>query len=115
VEQVVFAGVPQTLRPQLGIAGGRFTALVAAMRANPGQTVHVLVEEAADFLATEPVSSLSLPIETADRLRLLGIDTCGQYATLPRHAVEAQFGFGGGTAWLAARGDDPRPLHPRPW
>lgn len=115
IERAVFAGVPRTLHPQLGIAGHRFTALVAATRARPRSTVHVPVEDAAAVLATEPVSSLPLPVEAIERLRLLGIDTCGQYAALPRHAVEAQFGFVGGIAWFAACGEDPRPLRPRPW
>ncbi|MPZ98670.1 MAG: DNA polymerase Y family protein [Dehalococcoidia bacterium] len=115
VQRAVFAGVPAALAPRLGIAGHRLTALVAATRAGPGATVHVTTEDAAAFLAPEPVSCLPLSVEAVERLRLLGIDTCGQFAALPRHAVEAQFGFEGGAAWLAACGEDPRPLYPRPW
>ncbi len=115
LRRAVFADVPSTLSPQLGIAGHRFTALIAATRAAPGAAVHVPVEEAADFLASETVASLPLPVEVIERLHLLGITICGQFAALPCHAVEAQFGFAGGVAWLAAGGADPRPVRPRPW
>jgi nucleotidyltransferase/DNA polymerase involved in DNA repair len=115
VRQAVVAGVPPRLRPQLGIAGHRFTALVAAQRAAPAGAVHVPLAEAGAFLAAEGLLRLPLISDDIDRLHLLGIETCGQFAALPRHAVEAQFGFEGGIAWLAARGEDPRPLRPRPW
>jgi len=115
VRRAVFAVVPSHVQPQLGIAGHRFTAQVAAMRAEPGEVVHVADEVAAEFLTREPVSSLPLDVDATDRLRLLGIETCGALAGLPRQAVEAQFGYPGGIAWLAARGEDPTPLRPRPW
>lgn len=114
VRRAVFAGVPPRLSPQLGLAGHRFTALVAALRAEPAALIHVSDEDEA-FLALERVGRLPLPVEDVERLHLLGIDTCGQLAALPRAAVEAQFGLVGGIAWLAARGEDPRPVRPRPW
>lgn len=112
--RAVFAGIPLRLSPQLGVAGHRFTALVAALRAEPAACVHV-ADQDMHFLAPEPIGRLPLPVEDVGRLHLLGIDTCGQLAALPRHAVEAQFGWVGGVAWLAARGEDPRPVRPRPW
>ncbi|MSQ29604.1 MAG: DNA polymerase Y family protein [Dehalococcoidia bacterium] len=115
LKRAVFAGVPLRLQPQLGVAQTRFTALMAAHRAEPDAILHVPPGEAAAFLATEPVSRLPIAVEVIERLRLLGIDNCGAFAALPRHAVEAQFGFEGGIAWLAARGEDPRPVRPRPW
>ncbi len=115
LRDAVFAGVPDGLRPQLGVAGHRFTAWVAASRTGPGTLQHVPIEEAAAFLAPRAVSWLPLDPEAVARLRLLGIATCGQFAALPRHAVEAQFGIAGGLAWLAARGEDATPVRPRPW
>jgi len=115
MRRAVFAGMPSHLQPQLGIAGHRFTAQVAAMRAEPGTAVHVPCEEATAFLDPEPVTSLQLDVGTVELLHLLGVTTCGGLARLPRHAVEAQFGYPGGIAWLAARGEDPTPLRPRPW
>jgi len=115
VQRAVFAGVPARLSPQLGIAGHRLTALVSAMRAEASAVLHVPDDEAAAFMADEPAAHLPLFPADIEHLHLLGIDTCGQFARLPRHAVEAQFGAEGGLAWLAAHGEDPRPVRPRPW
>ena len=115
LKRAVFTGVPPGLHPRLGVADARFTALAAALRAGPDAAVHVPRVDAATFLAPESVSRLPLDIEAVERLRLLGIEQCGAFAALPRHAVEAQFGLEGGLAWLAARGEDPRPVRPRPW
>lgn len=111
----VFAALPDRLEPRLGVAEARFTAHMAALRAEPGKGIRVMPADAADFLASEPVSRLPLEIEAVERLRMLGVETVGAFAALPRSAVEAQFGFPGGVAWLAARGEDPVPVRPRPW
>ena len=115
LKRAVFSAVPERLSPQLGIADARFTAHMAALRAEPSEVVRVTLADAPVFLASESVSRLPLEIEAVERLRLLGIDTCGAFTALPRSAVEAQFGYPGGVAWLAARGEDPMPLRPRPW
>jgi DNA polymerase-4/protein ImuB len=115
IRQAVFAQVPRQFHPRLGIAGHRFTAFAAAMRASHTDMIHVPLDEAAAFLACEPVSRLPLSVEDIEQLSLLGIEECGQLALLPGHAIEARFGRTGGIAWLAARGEDPRPVRPRPW
>lgn len=115
LKRAVFGGVPPQLCPQLGVADARFTALMAAHRAEPNAVVHVPLTEAATFLATELVSRLPLEVDAVERLHLLGIERCGAFAALPRAAIEAQFGLEGGVAWLAARGEDPRPVRPQPW
>lgn len=115
LQQAVFAGIPERLSPQLGVAGHRLTAYLAALRAAPSEMVQVPQGEAAAFLFEESVRHLPLPSGYVEQLHLLGIDTCGALAALPRAAVEAQFGWPGGIAWLAARGEDPRPVRPRPW
>ncbi len=113
--RIALGAAPCALGPRLGVADHRFTAYIAARRARPGEALAVSAREAADFLAREHVSRLGLEEEAVERLLLLGISTCGDLAALPRHAVEAQFGPQGGHAWLAARGEDPTPLRPRPW
>ena len=115
LRRTLFAGVPERLVPQLGVADARFTAHMAALRAQPATAVQVPLADAPAFLAIEPVARLPLRVEAIERLRLLGIQTCGAFVALPRHAVEAQFGLPGSVAWLAARGQDPTPLRPRPW
>ena len=103
----------KALGARLGVAGSRFTARAAAHAAAPGEWLRVAAAEARAFLA--PLPSEWLPLEAAAQgwLRLLGLETLGDLAALPRHAVEAQFGPAGGQAWLAARGEDPTPLTPR--
>lgn len=115
LHQAVLAALAAPLPPQLGMAGQRFTAIVAAREAAPGTLVEVGSGDEAAFLTDVPVAMLPLPGEAIARLGLLGIRTCGDYTALPRHAVEAQFGFPGGVAWLAARGEDPHPVRPQPW
>ncbi|MDA0270026.1 MAG: DNA polymerase Y family protein [Chloroflexi bacterium] len=115
LSRAIFVGIPPALRPQLGVAEYRFTAFIAALHAQPSEVVHVPVGDAAEFLADAPISRLALNTDAVEQLHLLGIERCGQLAALPRHAVEAQFGYPGGIAWLAARGQDTTPLRPRPW
>lgn len=115
LERIAFTAAPRGLQPRLGVANHRFTAQMAALRAQPRQSLAVRAGDAAAFLAPEHVSHFPLDGDAVERLLLLGIDTCGGLARLPRHAVEAQFGPDGGRAWLAANGEDPTPLTPRPW
>jgi DNA polymerase-4/protein ImuB len=119
LERAVLEAAPALLGlrlgPRLGVAGHRFTAYAAARRAKPSEAVRVTSDEAAEFLAPHPTGWLPLDDEDRARLRLLGIDTIGAFAELPRHAVEAQFGAAGGRAWLAARGEDQTPLRPAPF
>ena len=115
IAQMVLEAVPGGLGTRLGFAGRRFTAQAAAQHAPPGEAMHVPDTEAAAFLAPLPASWLPLAIDVVERLRLLGITTCGDVAMLPRHAFVAQFGRVADRAWRAAQGDDPEPIAPRPW
>jgi len=114
LERALLDAVPPMLAPRLGVAGERFTALVAARRAPPGGVLRVEPGESAAFLADAPAAWLPLDGEAQERLRLFGLRTIGQYAALPGQAAQAQFGVPGRRAWLAARGRDPEPLCPRP-
>lgn len=115
VEQAIFDAVPLGLRPCLGIADTKFTTGIAARCALPGEPLRVEPATAKDFLAGKPAAWLPLDHEAIERLGLLGIRTIGEFAAFARSAVEAQFGKAGGRAWLAARGEDPSPLRPRPF
>ena len=103
------------LGTRLGVAGARFTAYAAAHAAPPGEWRRIADEDAEAFLAPLPTEWLPLSAAEQGWLRLLGLETLGDLAALPHHAVEAQFGPAGGLAWLAARGRDPAPLRPRPF
>ena len=114
IESALLAAAPVTLEPRVGVAGERFTSWAAARSADPGTSVRVEPGESAAFLARRPADWLPLDTETLRQLRLLGIHTVGEFAALPGHAVQAQFGPPGKRAWLAARGRDPEPVRPQP-
>ena len=113
IAAAVFAATPEGLVLRLGLAGQRFTAYAAAHEAPPHGMLAIGPAEAGAWLAEKPADWLPLPDEAREHLRLLGIETLGAFGALPRQAVEAQLGAAGGHAWLAARGDDPEPVHPQ--
>jgi nucleotidyltransferase/DNA polymerase involved in DNA repair len=100
------------IRAQLGKAKTKFAARVAAAVAQADTTCNVPEGKEAQFLAPYALSLLPLDKTMKRRLPLLGIETLGQYAHLPRIAAWEQFGKHG--RWLhdLARGIDPRPLSP---
>ena len=115
VERAILQAAPPSLPARLGIAGERFTAGVAARSAAPGDAQRVPAGASAAFLADKPTAWLPLPPGDQARLQLFGIHTMGALAALPRHAVAAQFGADGESAWLAAGGADPSPVVPDPF
>ena len=92
---------------RVGVADGRFAALLAARRA-----VVVPPGESRAFLAPFPVAVLDRP-ELADLLVRLGVPTLGALAALPPVQVLARFGPEGAVAHGLARGLDDRPLAAR--
>jgi nucleotidyltransferase/DNA polymerase involved in DNA repair len=102
------------LRPRAGIGPGKFVAWVAARQAEPGTVLAVEPESLRDFLAEQPVAYLPLPVQTVRRLEQLGIRRFAELTALSRSAVQARFGPQGGRAWDLARGQDERPVVPRP-
>ncbi|MEZ4554706.1 MAG: DNA polymerase Y family protein [Dehalococcoidia bacterium] len=113
LQAALLAAAPRELPVRLGVAGQRFTALVAAKTAAPQSATWVLEGESAAFLAGQAVEWLPLDADHLERLRLFGITSLGEFAALPMQAAQAQFGAQGRRAWLAARGEDPERLHPR--
>ena len=103
---------PAALGPRLGIAPGKFPALVAARRAAAGRFLNVQAGRVQSFLAAQPVEMLPVPEEMRRRLRLLDIETLGALAALPRAALAAQFGPPGEMAWELARGRDDSEVRP---
>ena len=104
--------IPETFVIQIGIAGNKFLACLAAMHSPPGGH-KILTGDAAAFLKNLPGDVLPVSMESKDKLRAFGIHTLGQIAALPPGPLQAQFGPEGKRLWELARGHDDTPLHPR--
>jgi len=98
--------------PRVGIGNTRFGAAVAAHLGTGVIPAGGRREEAA-FLAPLPLALLPADAETQERLRVLGLQTMGQLATLDHSAVVARFGAPGAELHDLVRGMDRRPLRPR--
>ncbi|MGE5134717.1 MAG: DNA polymerase Y family protein [Gemmatimonadota bacterium] len=98
---------------QAGVAGGLFTAELAARTAAPGGLQVVPASQEGAFLGPLPVSALGDP-DLADVLPRLGIRTLADFAALPAAEAVNRFGTTGAVAHRLARGLPPRPLAPRP-
>ncbi|HUT67299.1 MAG TPA: DNA polymerase Y family protein [Dehalococcoidales bacterium] len=104
--------IPETFTSQIGIAGNKFLAYLAARRSPPGGH-RILTGDAGTFLKDLPCDVLPVSIKSRDRLRDFGMRTLGQVAALPPGPVQSQFGPEGKRIWELARGHDDTPLYPR--
>jgi len=115
----VVQGIGQAVRKEvhlaasIGLAGGKFTAHVAASCVDPDQALIIAPGSEREFLQGFPVEVLPMDEDMARRLRLLGITTLGQLAALPADAVLAQFGKQGRYLQRLAMGHDDRRVIPR--
>jgi nucleotidyltransferase/DNA polymerase involved in DNA repair len=110
LERAIRVAVPRALYPRIGVAGGRFTASVAAHLAPlPGVRL-VEAGETKAFLAPLPVHFLPFAPDELQRLELLGLRLIADLAALPFTAVQAQFGPSGAHAWRLANGQDGVPV-----
>jgi nucleotidyltransferase/DNA polymerase involved in DNA repair len=97
----------------VGIAGGKFTARVAAQTARPGLAKIVPPGQEAAFLAPLSIDLLPASDSMRWRLGLLGLHSMGDIARLPLGSFQAQFGAEGRRCWDLASGIDNEPLSPR--
>jgi DNA polymerase-4 len=104
--------VPEAFTAQMGIAGNKFLACLAARYSPPGGQ-KILSGAAAAFLKDLPTDILPIPLDSRDKLRAFGMRTLGQVAALPPGPLQAQFGPEGKRLWELARGLDNTPLCPR--
>lgn len=108
VQEVLHAVRGLRVPAQVGWAGGRFAASVAAQVAGPGQACLVAPGYEAAFLAPLPLEYLPLSEEVREELAVLGVRTMGAFAHLPAPSVGTRFGQQGLRAWELAHGrDDP--------
>ncbi|MGD0794107.1 MAG: hypothetical protein ABR958_00735 [Dehalococcoidales bacterium] len=104
--------IPETFAVQIGIAGNKFLAYLAALH-SPAGGQKILTGNAAAFLEDLPADVLPISMESRDKLHAFGMRTLGQIAALPPGPLQAQFGPEGKRLWELARGHDDTPLYPR--
>jgi protein ImuB len=99
---------------RIGAGPTRFVALAAASAARPRRPLIIDERSTNTFLAKQPVSLLRLRGLTTlpEDLQKLGLETLGDVAALPSHAMADRFGQAGVLAHTLAHGDD-APLRPR--
>jgi nucleotidyltransferase/DNA polymerase involved in DNA repair len=112
LEQAIRAAIPGLLQPRIGVAGGRFTATVAARMAPFPGIRAVPASETRAFLASAPISHVRFALDLSRRLEVFGVRTLAELAALPFTAVQAQFGPPGARAWWLANGQDDEPVIP---
>jgi nucleotidyltransferase/DNA polymerase involved in DNA repair len=100
------------LMPSVGLAEGKFAALVAATVSAAGEVCLVPRGQERQFLAPIDVSLMPCSRDTLRHLELFGLRTMGDLASLSMGAVQAQFGREGKRIWELTRGIDREPLRP---
>ena len=99
------------LPASVGLATSKLVAKVASDYDKPEGCTIVAPGEEATFLAPLPVRALwGIGPRTAERLKRLGIRTCGELATANAQMVQQAFGSHGEGLQARARGVDDRPV-----
>ena len=96
-----------------GIAGTRFAATIAAVKARPGAPIVVPPGGEAGFLAPHPSGLLTPDPDVRARLTRFGLRRIGPVAELARTALVARFGEEGARIHARARGEELEPFRPR--
>ena len=92
-----------------GIAPNKFLAKVASDWNKPDGMLTITPEEVADFVVALPVSKINgVGRVTAEKLRKMGVVTCGDLQGLPLEALAKRFGKYGKRLFDVARGVDNR-------
>ncbi len=108
----VKAAIPSVFTVQLGIAGGKFPAYLAALYSPPGG-YRSLTGDPGAFLKGLDCAVLPISFKSKARLRDFGIRTLGQIAALSAGPLLSQFGAEGKKIVELARGCDNTPFYPR--
>jgi len=97
----------------VGAAGTRFAAMVAAVHARPGTPILVPPGGEAAFLAPRPAGLLTMDADIRTRLSRFGLRRIGAVADLPASALVARFGAEGARIHARANGEETDPFRPR--
>ncbi len=101
------------LSASAGIAPNKFLAKIASDWNKPDGQFEIRAEEAEAFLETLPVEALwGVGKRTAEKLRELGIATCGGMREHSEIELVRHFGKFGRSLYRLCRGQDDRPVEP---
>ena len=103
--------IPQDLAPRAGVAEAKFPAFVAAKASDPLRATRV-PEDAASFLAHQPVDLLPVPADLKVALHRFGLHTLGDVGSMTEISLVDRFGGEGRRAWHLSRGMDDSPVIP---
>lgn len=96
------------LNCSVGISGDKTTAKFAAKQRKPDGLVIIHPDDAAQVLASQPVTELSgINKGIAGFLARHGVKICGQMRSLPMAVLSKRYGNPGRRIWLMAQGLDP--------
>ena len=101
-----------SIEVRVGIAPSRFVSFVAAYQAEAGASQLIPSEQIKSFLAGQSISLLPIQPENLRRLKLLGLRTLGQVASLDIPDLINQFENEGRRMSELAQGIDQTPLTP---
>jgi DNA polymerase-4/protein ImuB len=107
----IFDVVPNVFKSQIGIAGNKFMAYVAA-RLCPDGGYQAITNDGNTFLKDLSCDVLPISIKNKEKLQNFGICTLGQVADLPVGPLLSQFGVDGKKIAELSRGIDDTPLYP---
>jgi len=97
----------------VGAAGTRFAATIAAVHARPDAPILVPPGGEAAFLAPRPAGLLTTDTDIRARLSRFGLRRIGAVADLPASALVARFGAEGARIHARAHGEEIDPFCPR--
>lgn len=104
--------IPQEFNSRLGIAGGKFTAYLAALFSDPHGFM-VMDGNTGSFLRDLPCDILPVSLKIKQKLHSFGIESLGQISSMAVGPLQSQFGTEGKKIWELSRGCDTSPLYPR--
>jgi DNA polymerase-4 len=110
--KAVKEALPEAFAVQMGIAGGKFPAYLAALYSPPGG-YRVLTGDINAFLKNLPCDVLPVSMKNKSKLRAFGINTLGQLSAFPAGPLQSQFGPEGRKILELSVGRDDTPLYPR--
>ncbi|HXY74103.1 MAG TPA: hypothetical protein VEH58_02150, partial [Dehalococcoidales bacterium] len=108
----VRSAMPPGFDARIGIAEGKFPALLAAQHSTP-DSYRVLKGDLQDFLRDLSCDLLPVERQIKEKLHEFGLHTLGQVAALEVGPLQAQFGPEGKRIRQLANGIDEAPLFPR--